>query len=99
MEALDPHLDIIEIFVESLNTSIFNEAELVGVINDRSELRLGISDQTVDVLVEVLMVDHRLWLFSDCLHISHQLLELVQEFISCGTKFHFFWLESDLRLN
>lgn len=80
---------------EILRHSLLNRlADLLvfkGLVNNDAELGASVSHETVDVLIEILVVNDSLDFFSHGLHVSQKFFEVVLEFNLGGLELQAFF--------
>lgn len=79
LEALSLFLDLGEVANHTVSDLGNDIGVLFRKVDNGSETRTRVSDETMDEVVELVVVDDALHLLSDLLHVLHQLVDVVED--------------------
>ena len=92
LELVSLPLNVGEVSCQVIIDLLLKRLVCVRVLNDDREARCGISDQTIDELLEIRMQVDRLNVFNSCLHVIQELFKTSFEGALIGSKGHTLWL-------
>ena len=99
IEHLHLLLDPFEVLSNFVNYSFLDFIVLIRSLDNLGKLWLGVSDESMNELVEVLVVHDRLGVRCDFLHVRHQLVQLGSEVHLSRREAYVLLIESNCRLD